>query len=54
MRTRRARPHRLTGSGDLGAALSCLIAAKGTSVDSNHARPFGDLLDEVMGALRRA
>jgi AcrR family transcriptional regulator len=36
----------------VGAALSCLIAAKTTWVDSNHARPFADLLDEAMAAIK--
>jgi AcrR family transcriptional regulator len=36
----------------VGAALSCLIAAKTTWVDSNHARPFPDLLDEAMAAIK--
>ncbi len=38
----------------VGAALSCLIAAKTTWVDSNDARPFGDLLDEAMAAIKPA
>jgi AcrR family transcriptional regulator len=38
----------------VGAALSCLIAAKTTWVDSNHARPFADLLDEAMAAIKPA
>jgi AcrR family transcriptional regulator len=36
----------------VAAALSCLIAAKTTWVDSNHARPFADLLDEAMAAIK--
>ena len=38
----------------VGAALSCLIAAKSAWVDSNQARPFGDLLDEAMAAVKPA
>jgi AcrR family transcriptional regulator len=36
----------------VGAALSCLIAAKTTWIVSNQARPFGDLLNEAMGAIK--
>jgi hypothetical protein len=47
-------PTDLRAAAIVGAALSCVIAARSTWVDSDHARPFGDLLDEAMGALRPA
>jgi AcrR family transcriptional regulator len=37
-----------------GAALSCLIAAKKTWIATSQSRPFGELLDEAMAALRPA
>jgi AcrR family transcriptional regulator len=36
----------------VGAAFSCLIAAWTTWLSSNQARPFGDLLDQAMDAIR--
>jgi len=36
----------------VGAAFSCLIAAWTTWLTSNQARPFGDLLDQAMDAIR--
>jgi len=36
----------------VGAAFSCLIAAWTTWLSSRQARPFGDLLDQAMDALR--
>jgi hypothetical protein len=36
----------------VGAAFSCLIAAWTTWLASNQAQPFGDLLDQVMDAIR--
>jgi len=36
----------------IGAAFSCLIAAWTTWLNSNQARPFGDLLDQAMDAIR--
>jgi AcrR family transcriptional regulator len=36
----------------VGAAFSCLIAAWSTWLTSNQARPFGDLLDQAMDAIR--
>ena len=47
-------PTDLQAAAIVGAALSCLIAAKTLCVDSNHARPFGDLLDEAMAAIKPA
>jgi AcrR family transcriptional regulator len=38
----------------VGAALSCLIAAQTTWLASNQARPFGDVLDEAMAAVKPA
>lgn len=35
----------------VGAALSCLVAAKNVWITSGQARLFGELLDEAMGAL---
>jgi hypothetical protein len=35
----------------IGAAFSCLIAAWTTWLNSNQARPFGDLLDQAMDAI---
>jgi AcrR family transcriptional regulator len=53
-RTGRRDPTDPRAAAIVGAALSCLIAAKSTWVDSNQGRAFGDLLDEAMGALRPA
>jgi len=36
----------------VGAAFSCLIAAWTTWLATNQAQPFGDLLDQTMGAIQ--
>lgn len=53
-RTGRHDPNDTRAAAIVGAAFSCLIAAKSTWVDSDQARPFGELLDEAMAAVKPA